>query len=119
MKKNIRIIATLAIVVMCAAILVACVPQSVEKAEQKMKDADYIVVGFKDSDKPEGVTCGFVATRVLKGEIVTAIWYSTSTEAKDAFNEYKEANDDKDTIVKRSGKCVYFGTEGAIQIFEG
>ena len=119
MKKYLKIVAVLAVVLMCATVLAACVPQSVEKAEKKMKEADYLVAGLGNSERTEGVVGGFVATKILQGEIVTAIWYASTKEAKEAYNKYNDAKGDGNTKVKRSFKCVYFGTEGAIADFEG
>lgn len=121
-KTNIKILISVVAVLMCAVMLIACVPQSVEKAQKKMEEAGYVVVSSSDDDKEEGVVGSFIATKttnIINIDVVTAVWYSSTKEAKEAYEEYKGEEEDEDTVVKRSGKCVYFGTEQAVKDFEG
>lgn len=108
--------------------LTACVP-SVDKAEEKMKDAGYTTIS---SDLLKSVLDTFVDTEastvekvfffgkdfklLSSGEWVVAVYYKETADAKEAYEKLKE--DDEDTTAKRSGKCVYYGSEQGMKDFK-
>lgn len=122
MRKTTLIISVLLIAALGTLLLTACVPSSLEKAEEKLEKAGYTVMAYEGDaeDQEEGVVGGLVATKGLLGSdgFLTAILFDSATSAKEAFEEYQEEIGEEDTEVKQSGKWVYFGDEQAIKDFE-
>ena len=90
---------------------VACVPSNVEKAEAKMKEEGYLVVGEEREDA-EGFVGGFLATKLT--DTINAYLFSSKEEAK---NFYETVGEKFKAI--QDGKWVYWGTEDAIDDFKG
>ena len=92
----------------------ACVPTSMEKAEEKMKKEGYTVLAYKD-DKAEGLVGAFTATKaegLLDIDNITALLF----DSKDAAKEYYENYANKTNAIQ-DGKWVYWGTEDGIEDF--
>lgn len=94
----------------------ACVPGSVEKAEEKMKKEGYTVIAYEDKEA-EGLVGGFNATKVegflgSESDSITALLFESSSDAKDFV---AELGDDSKAV--QDGKWVYWGTEDAIEDF--
>ena len=43
--------------------------------------------------------------------------YKDAEEAKKAYDEYKASKDEEEANVKKSGKCLYYGTEQGMKDF--
>ena len=127
MKKTFRIITFVAVVLIVACVLFACVPADYNNAVDKMSNAGYSVgainttadgsfVGnianaFANAVAYPGMEAGLSAKK--DNESVTAYWFDTTDHAKDCYNDIKE----NDSSVKRSGKVVYFGTAQGMKDF--
>lgn len=107
MKKILTLLVSLLLIVTMA-FMAACTPKDVESAKAKMKEAEYIVVGYENKEA-EGLVGGFVATKIT--ETITAVLFDTTENAK----EFAEKIGEK---ALQSGKWVYFGSEGAIKDFK-
>ena len=93
--------------------LVACTPSTVEKAEEKMKEAGYKVVAY-NKDDAEGLQGGIIATSgLIGGNTMTALYFESSDAAKDYYESLGE-----DTKAVKDGKWVYWGDEAAIKAFK-
>ena len=97
--------------------MTACTPMSVEKAEEKMQKAGYLVVSSEDKEA-EGLVGGFVATKNdgeglfdIEIEMITAFFFETTDAASDFYSVAGQAGAVLD------GKWVYWGTEDAIEDF--
>lgn len=113
MKKFVKVTAIVVVCLMAVAMFAACAPSSVEKAKEKLEDKDYLCAGYQDKES-EGVQGGIIATKVLSGEAITAVWFDTVANAK---KFYEDISGDEKENLKRSGKCVYWGTDQAIKDF--
>lgn len=127
MKKKIGVVLGVAlVVVMLAAVLVACVPSDPDKAVKNLKDADYVAVKLSVSDLPFGdldenkVSAVVSGTKLLK-DSVTLIYFKDTASAKDFYAELKEDYDKMSDKAKenydfgRSGSVVYYGTPDAVK----
>lgn len=112
--------------------LTSCVP-SADKAKEKMDKAGYITadlksvsnyIGIDTSDADIETVMFFVKSEnaisilpdLLKGtDYVVAVYYKEASAAKEAYNKIKEENEE--TVVKKSGKCIYYGTEQGVKDF--
>ena len=118
MKKALKFLSLAMMVLFTGALLTACVPSNVEKAKEKMEDANYLVIDYDKGDDAEGCVGGILATKILDGEGLIAILFDSKANAKD----YYESLTDKDTEYGnflQDGKWVYAGTDGAIEVFKG
>ena len=113
MKKFVKVTAIVVVCLMAVAMFAACAPSSVEKAKEKLGDKDYVCIGYQDKES-EGLQGGIIATKVLSGEAITAVWFDTVANAK---KFYEDISGDEKENLKRSGKCVYWGTDQAIKDF--
>lgn len=128
MRKTLKIVSLIALFAILATVLVACIPNDPAKAEDNLKNAEYTVLSYKEGD------VGFsVATRFLeiigvknvtafvtatKGEDgIALIYFADSETAKENYTAIEEyyKEEDKDAVIKRSGKVIYAGTEQAIK----
>lgn len=117
MKKIISIISIVLTVALLTFVLCACVPSDVEKAEEKMEKAGYIVISYSDAEA-EGLVGGISATKTgLTSGIntIVALCFDSSSSAK----EYYDENVAEDSDIQKSGKWVFWGTEAAIEAFKG
>ena len=118
MKKVLKL-SSLAIVLMALLTLTACAPKA-DKAEEKMEKAGYFSIDAKaivgtETSKYENFfvfakgdnAINAAANMLTGGDFVVALYYKDAEEAK---NE-EEAN------VKKSGKCLYYGTEQGMKDF--
>lgn len=129
MRKAFRL-SMVALVLAFLFTLVSCVPSTPEKAKEKMEKKDYTVqvVEVKDlgsmlgDDSPAGLETMVIATKgdLLNGEfeMLTAMYFKSSKEAKDAYKEAKEETQDDEYTVYVSGKIVYTGTKQAVKDFK-
>lgn len=128
MKRVLKLSSLLLVLLACLT-LSSCVP-SADKAEEKMEEAGYVAIDsskiFKsDESKVEKVFyfakgdngLEAAANVLTGGDWVLAIYYKETADAKEAYNEYKESSDEEESAVKRSGKCIYYGTEGGMKDF--
>ena len=121
MKKFAKVFVSAILLVVTAFTFAACVPSSYDKAASKMKDAGYTVVGSTYDKTDDGAVGSFVATNVSLSNLgnsnaITATLYSSSKEAKTAYDKLK-SEDTKENL-KQKGKWVYFGSADAINAFE-
>ena len=121
MKKALKFLSLAMMILFTGALLTACVPSNVEKAKEKMEEADYLVIDYTKADDAEGCVGGLLATKttnLLDVEGLIAILFDSKDNAKD----YYESLTDKDTEYGnflQDGKWVYAGTDGAIEVFKG
>lgn len=122
MKRFAKVFVSAILLVVTAFTFAACVPSSYDKAVSKMQDAGYTVVGSAyDKKTDSGAVGSFVATKVSLSNIgssnaITATIYSSSKEAKAAYDKLK--SEDNTENLKQKGKWVYFGSSEAIKAFE-
>ena len=57
------------------------------------------------------------ANMLTGGDFVVALYYKDAEEAKKAYDEYKASKDEEEANVKKSGKCLYYGTEQGMKDF--
>lgn len=94
--------------------MVACVPSSMDKAEEKMKAEGYTVIAYTD-DEAEGLVGAFSATKMeglLNVDNITALLFDSSKSAKAYYDGLKNKSN-----ATQDGKWVYWGTEDAIEDF--
>lgn len=124
MKKVLKL-SSLAIVLMALLTLTACAPKA-DKAEEKMEKAGYFSIDAKaivgtETSKYENFFVfakGNAAANMLTGgDFVVALYYKDAEEAKKAYDEYKASKDEEEANVKKSGKCLYYGTEQGMKDF--
>lgn len=129
MKKILKM-SSFALLLVALLTLTSCVP-SADKAKEKMSDKGYCSLDTKsilgnDNSKIENVfyfakgdNAIVAAANVLTGgDWVIAIYYKETADAKESYEEYKESKEDEKTAVKRSGKCIYYGTEQGLKDFK-
>ena len=121
MKRFAKVFVSAILLVVTAFTFAACVPSSYDKAASKMQDAGYTVAGSTYDKTDAGAVGSFVATKVSLSNIgsssaITATLYSSSKEAKAAYDKLK-SEDNKENL-KQKGKWVYFGSSEAIKAFE-
>lgn len=128
MRKTLKKVSLIALFAILATVLVACIPNDPAKAEDNLKDAGYTVFAYKNGDPGFSVATVFLEligvdkvtafVTALKGEdAIELIYFEDSATAKEnytAIEEYYKEND-KDAVIKRSGKVIYAGTEQAIK----
>ena len=115
MKKFAKFMSLALVLVVVVAMLVACVPSTIEDAKIKMEKAGYTVADLTNSEA-EGLQGYFIAkTGLLSGETLTAMYFDTSANAK-AWYESNTTKDD--TTTKCAGRWVYWGTVGGVTTFE-
>ena len=103
----------------------ACTPSSLEKAEEKMKDAGYTVITYSSEEAEnlaiaisavgnwkgaEGIVGGLSATKE-SGKQMSAVLLDTEINAEELYSSIGG----RPAIV--DGKWVYWGDEGAIKDF--
>ena len=137
MKKTIRIFAVVLSVVLLALALVACAPKNdPDKAKAALEKNGYTVVKtdgrianaasalLGGESKLDATVTGTKTVEDKDGnrktEYITIIYYKTSADAKDAWEDAqkdaeKDKKDDSDWVVKRSGKMIYWGTKAAVK----
>ena len=114
MKKFLKsLVAGLSFVLMMAT-LAGCVPSNMAKAKEKMQEAGYSVLDYEKSGEEEGLVGGLIAkTGLITGESLTALLFSSNSEAKEYYEEIKD--DVKNAECQ--GKWVFWGTEGGVKAF--
>ena len=125
MKKVLKL-SSLAIVLMALLTLTACAPKA-DKAEEKMEKAGYFSIDAKaivgtETSKYENFFVfakvdNATANMLTGGDFVVALYYKDAEEAKKAYDEYKASKDEEEANVKKSGKCLYYGTEQGMKDF--
>ena len=123
MKKFLRWIALGALSVLTCAMLFACTPSNLEKAESKMEDAGYKVETTTENLNIDGCVGMIVANKtsgsILGGDLKTDTIYAYLFDSKDSAKAY--ADSQEDNIITgtptQDGKWVYWGNEDAIEDF--
>lgn len=118
MKKSALCLAMFLIAVICVTVLTACVPSSYEAALEKFKPMTAWHVHEFESEEADVVgafeASGFGST----GEQQMMVYYFNTTDAAKKFCDSKQYKKKEGLIVKRSGKCVYYGTAEIVGAFE-
>lgn len=106
--------------------LVACCPKDADSAKSKMEKEGYsVVVDTKIQPAAlklagiDGVSS--VVTCSKEGEMLFAYYFASSNAAKDAMAKLTEdKKDDKnnESGLIRSGACIYFGSDKAVDDFK-
>lgn len=117
MKKAFKFLSLALMAIFTGALLTACVPSNVEKAEEKMEEAGYLVIDYSKSDDAEGCIGGLLATKILDGEGLIAILFDSKDNAKDYYESLTDKNTEYGNFLQ-DGKWVYAGTDGAIETFK-
>lgn len=128
MRKTLKIVSLIALFAILATVLVACIPNDPAKAEDNLKNAEYTVLSYKEGDVGFSVATGFLEiigvknvtafVSATKGEDgIALIYFADSETAKENYTAIEEyyKEEDKDAVIKRSGKVIYAGTEQAIK----
>ncbi len=113
--------ATLAGVAAIACVsFVACTPSDLEDAKQKMQENGYQITPITGT-LMDGVEGAFYASKDVGTGInhITVIYFDNLKDAKTNYDSFVEIYKDTQTVVKKYGKCVTFGTNGATQTFYG
>ena len=122
MKKALKLIALSMVLVMAVLALAACGPNSdPEKAKAALEDKGYEVLLID-----EGLTGGLEATLSAFNEDsedgIYIYYFESADDANDAYDDIeklfelaKEADEDLELELKKSGKMVYYGTKQAIK----
>lgn len=135
MKKKIGVVLGVAlVVVMLAAVLVACVPSDPAKAESNLKDEGYKTVKVEgvaaqmvagmftdfaevDFDKVDAIVTGVKGT-----DSISMLYFKDSSAANDYYNKFEpaykktmEESKKEDYAFGKSGSVVYFGTTAAVK----
>jgi hypothetical protein len=124
MKKIISIVAICLILTLIAAVLVACVPNNMDKAKTKLEKADYDVRTADDlkiyKALFDGLEDGLEAyNSKTKGE-VGAFLFKDKKSAQDAESNAKKLVDyyyDDDFSVVVKGKWIIIGNDEGIKAF--
>ena len=126
MKRSLTLVAIVVLmVVLAAVVLTACIPSDYTKTEKKLEEAGYLAgttsmssvagaIGIKIEGSPEHEVW---AAKGLT-EYCAVLYYSSSKDAKAAYNSMKEnMSEDSKLVLKKSGKVVFIGTEAAYKVF--
>ncbi|MDR0751123.1 MAG: hypothetical protein LBF12_00825 [Christensenellaceae bacterium] len=126
MKRKLTISIVMAILaVLFVSLLVACVPKDADAAKEKMQEKGYVAgSSFLDLLVIGDSSVDDVFYAVKDGEYIFVIWFENKSDAKDYVETAKELVtkylkdvDTSEFEFKRSGKVVYFGTDGAVKDF--
>lgn len=119
-KKVVLSVAVVLLVVMVAAMCVACTPNA-DSLTKKLEKKDYKVVNNpilgKDMEKAIVASNG--------EEMLYVTWYKTSDAAKEAYDKAKDGKEDMKQLfskdvefkVAKKGNAVAVGTKNAIKLF--
>lgn len=110
MKKVFTITVFVLVICVMSAILFACVPSNVEKAEEKMEKAGYTVMAY--SKDAEGLVGGIIATKITSS--ITALYFDSKKSAEEF---YADGSGITGKFAELDGKWVYFGDSEAIEAF--
>ena len=121
MKKILKRIALVVTAGALCAMLFACAPSNVSKAEEKMAKQGYTVTDINASILGllfDGVEGGIMAVD-NEGESIVAVRFESVDDAKDAFKDWDDllSKLGKEGTAVRDGKWVYSGTGDAIEDF--
>ena len=124
MKRKATVFFCLTLCFLCLCSLCACaVPNSnPERAMASLEEAGYTVTEKRVSALihfGEGLSRAFEASR--DWEVIHVLYYESDSAADTAFETVRTLGDsyrpsgigEDEWIVKRSGKCIYFGTKQA------
>lgn len=123
-----KFLLTLLAAIMCIG-FAACAPSNIDKAKEKMEEAEYKVTVTTDAASVEALTgegaVGMIVavkasislTAGVDGDMLTAVLFESSSAAKEYYGKVSEEEAEEDQVVKQDGKWVYVGTEGAIEDF--
>lgn len=129
MRKALRL-SSLLLVLVALLTLTSCAPKS-DKVAEKMNKKGYIQLTTikaseytKDLDATKVAGAFVFATgengmiaEEMKGDYVVAIYFTEKANAKEALSALKEAYEKDGIKVKKSGKCIYFGTKQGMKDF--
>lgn len=130
MKKTLKLTAICVVLAILCVCLVACIPSDYNKAISNLKDDGYVVAAYAEGD------IGFTAatasltlagvknvtafvTGIKSNEVISMVYFKDTAAAKDNYaaleKVFKDEDESKDMVIKRSGKVIYAGTENAIK----
>ncbi len=126
MKKLVQSLALALLTVFCASMLLACAPANLEKAQELLEKADYIVTVTMAEEGNEDNRVGTIvafkaglgASGISAGGL-TATLFKSSKDAKAYYNSHVDEDAAEDSILKLSGKWVYFGSADACEVLFG
>lgn len=116
MKKAFRF-SLVAIMFALVITLVSCTPSKPEAAQKKLEKAGYTIILNESSKNFETAETVLSASKTADRKLVSiiAVYYSSSKEAKAAYEKYVGEN--KNENVKLAGKWILIGSEEAIKDF--
>ena len=123
MKKIWKWITLSVLSMLTCAILFACTPSNLDKAESKMEDAGYKVTELS-ANADEGIVGGINATKAnvdlanlnFEAETIFAYLFESKKDAEAYANKVRE-NWSEDSALVQDGKWVYWGTSKAVEDF--
>jgi len=127
MKKNLTLVAIVALlVVVSALVFAACMPSDPIKAKDKYNDAGYTVIFDDTAVGNAAVKLTLSALVTIEGKVeaklvatngdntATVIWFEKSSDAKTYAKYLKEhKSEDSTTYIKQDGKAVFAGSKDA------
>ncbi len=115
MKNFIKTLTTCIVLVLTMVLFTACVPSDVDSATKKMKEEGYSVLPYTINS--DGVQECIIAKEsgLFDTDFIIAIWFDSVDNAKKFIESYDLGSNE---LIKRTGKCVYYGTADAIEDFE-
>lgn len=122
MNKKLKLTALIALIAVCCICLVACVPANPDKAISNLEKAGY--TAGKDSKvipaalavaQVKGIDC--VVTGLNGKDYVTLVYFTDKKSADAAYDKVESyaKKEDKESVIKKSGKVIYYGTEAGIK----
>ena len=123
MKKIWKWITLSVLSMLTCAILFACTPSNLDKAESKMEDAGYKVTELSGNAE-EGKVGGINATKAnldftnlsFEAETIIAYLFESKKDAEAYASKVRE-NWSEDSALVQDGKWVYWGTSKAVEDF--
>lgn len=112
MKKKVFLsVAVVLLVVMVAAMLVACTP-SQKSVIKKFEGKDYKLIAGSEDSKVVNLT---KVESLTSAKTITITWYDNEDDAKEAYDAALKLGS-KETV-KRKGNAVAVGDKDSIKIF--
>ena len=114
MKKIMKGIALVLAIMLVGIVFVACAPDDINEAKEKMQEKGYIVTTLPEDD--DDIVGALMATKVSTGDVLYIHLCESRSDARDLVEDITEEGD-IGTTVERSGKWVLVGTQKAIDDF--
>ncbi len=113
-KKIVLSVAVVLLVVMVAAICVACTP-SIDSVEKKFNKNDYKTV--TKTENSLSLTKFSDSLIPVPESIIAIVWYENEEKAKEAYDIAIKLPGASEKTVKRKGNAVATGDEAALKLF--